>query len=192
MCIENIILGFVVLGLVLLGKIYLFKKIRIVNHNFLNFCAQKFKRKNRVASIEAVHQIKLNRKSMQLFFCGAVLWTNMSCVPSSSSLSVLPPLQETKQIGEKGKEKSDKRKQKKVFIECISLNPITLFLPFTQKIFLQPIPKISWLFSTFGCGYFYEFFCLHPLTALLGPPWTPLQPKRRKVKISYMECWVSK
>ena len=46
------------------------------------------------------------------------------------------------------------------------------FLPFTQKIFLQPIPEISWLFPTFGCGYPYEFFflekfCFHPLTALL-------------------------
>ena len=32
------------------------------------------------------------------------------------------------------------------------------FLPFTQKIFLQPIPEISWLFPTFGCGYPYEIF----------------------------------
>ena len=45
-------------------------------------------------------------------------------------------------------------------------------LPFTQKISLQPIPEISWLFRTFGCGYPYEIFflekvCLHPVTALL-------------------------
>ena len=32
------------------------------------------------------------------------------------------------------------------------------FLPFTQNIFLQPIPEISWLFPTFGCGYPYEIF----------------------------------
>ena len=32
------------------------------------------------------------------------------------------------------------------------------FLPFTQKNFLQPIPEISWLFLTFGCGYPYEIF----------------------------------
>ena len=31
-------------------------------------------------------------------------------------------------------------------------------LPFTQKISLQPIPEISWLFRTFGCLYPYEIF----------------------------------
>ena len=48
----------------------------------------------------------------------------------------------------------------------VSLNPIRTggwnppppygFLPFIQKIFLQPIPEISWLFPTFGCGYPFE------------------------------------
>ena len=64
-------------------------------------------------------------------------------------------------------------------VKKILINPIRTggFLPFTQKMFLQPIPKISWLFPSFGCGYpyeifFFEKFCLHPLTALL---WHPVQ-----------------
>ena len=38
-----------------------------------------------------------------------------------------------------------------------TLTPPTLrFLTFTHNIFLQPIPEISWLFPTFGCGDPYE------------------------------------
>ena len=39
-----------------------------------------------------------------------------------------------------------------------AVRPPSGFLPFTQKIFRQPIPENSWLFSTFGCGYTYDFF----------------------------------
>ena len=30
-------------------------------------------------------------------------------------------------------------------------------LPYTQQISRRPIPKTSWLFQSFGCGYPYEF-----------------------------------
>ena len=49
------------------------------------------------------------------------------------------------------------------------------FLHFTQKIFRRPIPGISWLFLTFGCGYpyeifFFEKFCVQSMTELLRHP----------------------
>ena len=52
------------------------------------------------------------------------------------------------------------------------IHPPYGFLPFTQKIFLQPIPEISGLFPTGGGGYPYEIFFLEKfrfqtLTALL-------------------------
>ena len=36
-----------------------------------------------------------------------------------------------------------------------SMSPLD-FLPFTQKIFGQPIPEHSWLFKTFCCEFPYE------------------------------------
>ena len=89
----------------------------------------------------------------------------------------------------------------------------------------------TWNFLTFPnywlriplWNFFFNKFCLQPLTALLGHPvqkyffllfalikkiylkyfldiikkyfyifGTPLKPKRRKAKISHMECWLSK
>ena len=49
----------------------------------------------------------------------------------------------------------------------------TVFCPLLKKVFLQPIPEISWLFPKFWLriplwNFFFEKFCFHPLTALLG------------------------
>ena len=44
----------------------------------------------------------------------------------------------------------------KSIISVSLLNPIRTGVG--VKIFLQPIPDISWLFPTFGCGYPYEIF----------------------------------
>ena len=74
-----------------------------------------------------------------------------------------------------------------------------------RKIYLQTLVELMFRY--------HKIFCLHPVTALLRHPvqkyfyifcfnqkilFTPpvlkyfVQPKRRKVKISHMECWVSK
>ena len=56
-------------------------------------------------------------------------------------------------------------------LRACKVNPLRTygFLPFTQKIFIRPIPE------TFGCVYPYEIFSIqkfnfHPLTTLLGHP----------------------
>ena len=55
---------------------------------------------------------------------------------------------------------------------------IFLFFALIKKFFLQPLVEI---FFRHHKKYF----------RFLGPPGTPLQPKRRKVKISHMKCWVT-
>ena len=54
----------------------------------------------------------------------------------------------------------------------VCLSPL-VFLPFTQKIFRQPIPENLWPYSMFFYGCTYDFFLnlvLPPPTALLGHP----------------------
>ena len=69
----------------------------------------------------------------------------------------------------------------------------TGFWPFTQKIFMQPIPKISWLFLNFGCGYPCEIFfpnhifldIIKDISRFLGPPYKQKEEKFHIWSVGY-------